>query len=234
MKLATLLLGLATIAMAADVPWQVRLQYIEACSCDLFCPCYFNDHASHQGTGAHACTFNNVGRVLQGKYGDVDLTGIKFWLSGDLGSDWATKGKADWLVATFEPKATQQQKDGVMAILGKIYPVQWSSVQFDTSDITWTVSPDKKTAHAKMANGKGEVNLTQAKGSDPAKAPAIDNTRYFAATWNSPFYLYHSDHHYKGFGKNYELHHANGFIITVEHTSDGKRVESKPAAKKGD
>jgi len=230
MKFLAVFLALAVTAVAADVPNQLRLQYIEACSCDLFCPCYFNDHASHQGSGAHSCTFNNVGRVLSGKYGDVNLTGIKFWLAGDLGSDWATKGQADWLIATFEPKATKEQKDAMMAILTKTYPVKWSSVQFDT----WTISPENKTAHAKMANGKGEVTLNAANGGDGTNPPRVDNTKYFAATWNSAFNLYHSDHYYKGFGKDYSLKHANGFVITVEQTSDGKRVETKAATKKSD
>ena len=229
MKIFVVALALIVPALAQDVPWQARLQYIEACSCDLFCPCYFNDHASHQGTGEHKCNFNNVARVVTGKHGDVDLTGVKVWLSGDLGSDWATKGQADWLVATFEPKTTKEQKDGLMAILTKVYPVKWNSVQMDTSPITWHVSPDGKTAHAKLGNGKGEVNLTRFDGNDPAHGAIIQNVRYFAATWNSPFSLYHSDHYYKGFGKNYQLHHANGFTITVESSSDGKRVTTKKA-----
>src|SRR5437762_10405534 len=141
MKIFVVALALMIPALAQDVPWQARLQYIEACSCDLFCPCYFNDHSSHQGTGEHKCNFNNVGRVVKGKYGDVDLTGLKFWLSGDLGADWATKGQADWLVATFEPRATREQKDAVMAVLSKIYPVKWAAVDFDTSATTWTLSP---------------------------------------------------------------------------------------------
>ena len=80
------LLLCAATAWAADPAFQVQIHYIEACSCDLFCPCYFNDHASHHGTGAHSCTFNNVGKVTSGKYGDTNLTGLKFWLSGDRGS----------------------------------------------------------------------------------------------------------------------------------------------------
>ena len=119
MKAVTIFL-LALPMLAQDVPWQARLQYIEACSCDLFCPCYFNDHASHQGSGEHKCTFNNVARVVAGKHGAVDLTGVKVWLSGDLGADWGTKGQADWLVATFEPKTTKDQKEGMMAILTKV------------------------------------------------------------------------------------------------------------------
>ena len=235
MRILVVFLAAAFAVSAQDVPWQARLQYIEACYCDLFCPCYFNDHASHQGTGEHRCTFNNVARFATGKYGDVNLTGLKVWLSGDLGADWGTKAQAGWLVVTFEPKATKAQKDGVMAVMTKLYPVKWDSVQMDTSDIAWQVSPDGKTAHAKLANGKGEVKLTRFGGTDPDKPSQINNVKYFGATWNSPFTLYHSEHYYKGFGKSYELKRANGFTITVEQTSDGKRIPpAAPAAKKGD
>ncbi len=225
------LLVAALTAWSAEPKWQARLTYIEACSCDLFCPCFFNDHASHQGTGEHKCTFNNVARVDYGKYGDVSVTGLKVWLSGDLGSDWGTRGQAGWLVVTFEPSATQQQKDAMMAIFGKIYPVKWNSVQFDTSPITWNISPDGKTAEARMENGKAEVKLTRANGSNPAQPAQVHNVRYFAATWNSPFNLYHSDHFYNGFGKSYSPKKANGFTLTVEASSDGKRVTRPPAKK---
>src|SRR5436190_7569966 len=164
------LLSLTASLFAADVPWSARLEYIEACSCNLFCPCYFGHQAAHMHGGEHKCTFNNVVRVATGKHGALDLTGVKVWLSGDLGSDWGTKGEADWLVVTFEPKTTQPQKDAMMAILSKVYPVTWKSVQMDTSDMTWEISADKKTAHAKLANGKGEVHLTRFAGAD-AKMP---------------------------------------------------------------
>jgi hypothetical protein len=61
----------------------------------------------------------------------------------------------------------------------------------------------------------------------------ILNTRYFGATWNSPFDRYHSEHRYSGFGKSHELHNANGFVITVESTSTGKRVAAAAAASAG-
>ncbi len=231
MKTLVAFFALAVTAAAADVPWQVKAQHIEVCSCNLFCPCYFNNHGSHQMTGAHMCTFNEVGRVLKGKYGDVDLTGLKFWLSGDLGPDWGTQGQADWLVATFEPQATKAQKDAMMVVLGKLYPLKWKSVQFDTSAITLTYSPDGKSAHAKLANGKGEVTLTRATGADPNKPPVVSNTRYFGATWNSPFSLYYSDHRYNGFGKSFDVHHGNGFEFTWEETSDGKRMETASVGK---
>ncbi len=233
-KIAIALLLMTVCAWAQAPSWQARLRYIEACSCDLFCPCYFNDHASHQGTGEHSCTFNMATRVEAGKYGDLDLTGLKFWLSGDLGPEWGTKGQADWLVATFEPSITPQQKDAMMAVLTKVYPVKWKSVQFDSSAITWKMSPDGKTAEAKLANGKADMKLTRFGGGDAEKPSQVTNVKYFGATWNSPFNLYYSDHRYDGFGKKYSLKHANGFTVVVEMTSDGKPMEKKaPAPKKG-
>jgi len=224
MRKLSILLSLTISLWAADVPWSARLQYIEACSCNLFCPCYFGHLAQHMHSGGHNCNFNNAVRVATGKHGSLDLTGVKVWLSGDLGSDWGTKAQADWLVVTFEPKTTQAQKDAIMAILSKIYPVTWKSVQMDTSDITWQMSSDKRTAHAKLGNGNAEVRLTRFEGTDPKMPTSISNLKYFGATWNSPFDLYFSDHYFKGFGKNYTLKQANGFTITVEASSDGKRV----------
>lgn len=42
-----LVLGLA-LSLAALPPapaWRMKADYVEACSCHLFCPCYFNKHA---------------------------------------------------------------------------------------------------------------------------------------------------------------------------------------------
>ena len=224
MRKLIVLLYLTISLRAADVPWSARLEYIEACSCNLFCPCYFGHQAVHMHGGEHKCNFNNAVRVAKGKHGTVDLTGVKVWLSGDLGSDWGTKGEADWLIVTFEPKTTQGQKDALMAIMSKVYPVTWKSVRMDASEIAWQISPDKKTAHAKLANGNGEVHLTRFAGTDSKMPTVISNLKYFGATWNSPFELYFSDHYYKGFGKEYMLKQANGFTITVEASSDGKRL----------
>jgi hypothetical protein len=154
-------------------------------------------------------------KVKQGKYGDIELTGLKFWLSGDLGPNWA-RGRGDWLVVTFEPTATKAQRDALVAILAKIYPLQWNSLKTDESNIVWEISPDGKRAHGKLVSGKGEITLTRFAGGDPKKPTEIQNLPYFAADWNSPFALYFSDHYYNGFGKSYKLERANGFTITVK------------------
>ena len=52
-------------ASAAEKPkWQMKADYVEACSCHLFCPCYFNKHAEHPH-----CEFNMAIKVREGYSG---------------------------------------------------------------------------------------------------------------------------------------------------------------------
>ena len=68
--------------------WQMKADYVEACSCHLFCPCYFNKHAEHPH-----CEFNMAVKVREGHSGDTNLAGAKYWLTGDLGESWGTEKK---------------------------------------------------------------------------------------------------------------------------------------------
>jgi len=36
-------------SQAAKPDFSMTASYIEACSCDMFCPCYFNDHSTMHG-----------------------------------------------------------------------------------------------------------------------------------------------------------------------------------------
>src|SRR5438477_2829417 len=131
-----LLVAVACIARftsAADEPaktaapsnWAMNATIIEACSCPMFCQCYFNaepaghgeqgEHAAHSGHnhaamggGEHYCKFNNAFKVNHGNYGETKLDGAKFWVAGDLGGDFS-KGQLDWAVLTFDPAVTPQQ-----------------------------------------------------------------------------------------------------------------------------
>jgi len=58
---------------------RMKADYVEACSCHLFCPCYFNKHAEHK-----SCKFNMAVKVREGHSGATNLAGSKYWLTGDL------------------------------------------------------------------------------------------------------------------------------------------------------
>src|SRR5258708_32959016 len=74
---------------AAKPDFDITASYIEACSCDMFCPCYFNTRSTHHHEGDY-CRANLVLRTDKGYYKDTKLDGAKVWVAPDLGSDRTT------------------------------------------------------------------------------------------------------------------------------------------------
>src|SRR3954467_4502811 len=64
-------------ASPAEPKWAMNATIIEACSCPMFCQCYFDTKpAAHSkdvphGGGEHFCKFNNAYKVNKGEYGGV-------------------------------------------------------------------------------------------------------------------------------------------------------------------
>jgi hypothetical protein len=55
--------------------WSFNATIIEACSCPMFCQCYFNtspsaEHRGHGAAGAY-CRFNNAFQVNKGRQGRI-------------------------------------------------------------------------------------------------------------------------------------------------------------------
>src|SRR5215203_1391958 len=178
---AFLLLVLASYGIGADAPaqpaadkqqaktpqWAMNATIIEACSCPMFCQCYFDTkpaagpdgHAGHAGhaaaaapggaaapaadaAGGHYCKFNNAYKVNKGQYGDTKLDGAKFWVGGDLGAEF-DDGEMDWAVLHFDPSVTKPQREGIQAALGRLYPVKWKSFTVgEDKPIEWTATRD--------------------------------------------------------------------------------------------
>src|SRR5437867_2677124 len=124
--------------------WSMNATVIEACSCPMFCQCYFNTAPaghSHEGHAEHFCRFNNAYKINKGSYQGVKLDGAKFWLYGDLGGDFS-QGQMDWVVATFDKATTKEQRDGIGAILPHLFPVKWNSMTTAEGDIQWVGGKD--------------------------------------------------------------------------------------------
>ena len=194
---------------AAGTPYSLDASYIEACSCMLYCPCYTNNRAHHE-----FCEFNMAVKVNDGRVGDVSLKGARYWLAGDLGNEWGTEGKAPWLVITFDPSVTQAQRDALVQILGKIYPLDWATVQMDESEFSWSI--EGNLASAKLANGKGEMVLERFVGADGGKV-TLNNIKYFGASKNHGFTFYKSKvHRWDGFDHQFDYSGRNAFTIHLE------------------
>src|SRR5436853_7115054 len=101
-----LCLGLLMASTPAPPAARMKADYVEACNCHLFCPCYFNKHAEHM-----SCEFNMAVKVREGRAGATNLAGAKYWLTGDLGENWGTQKKAAWVTATYDTTTTKPQRD---------------------------------------------------------------------------------------------------------------------------
>jgi hypothetical protein len=207
---------------SAGPEWAINTTLIEACSCTMFCPCFFNTepspHGGSHGDKGHYCEFNIAYKVNGGRYGGTNLDGVKFWVAGDLGADFSD-GRLEWAVLTFDPEVTPQQKEAVQAILGHLYPVEWKSFSIASdAKVDWTASDDR--AEARLDGGQAaEVVLKRHPGntSDPV---VIDNLKYWAAPRNDGVVLMPNEvQAYRLGGKAFETRGTNGFMITVDMAS---------------
>jgi hypothetical protein len=220
---------------AAEKPWAMNATVIEACSCPMFCQCYFSTSpAKHAMAGMEGhdeayCKFNNVYRVNSGTYKGASLAGAKFWIAGDLGSDFGT-GNTDWAVITFDPSVTPVQREGIGMMLGKIYPVKWASFNAAAdAPIVWEHKAGSEEAHALLDGGKaGEVMLKSSVNKSGPGPVVIKNLKYFGAPRNEGFVLMpNTVETYKLGDKPYEFKGTNGFMITLDINSKDVPKEAK-------
>jgi hypothetical protein len=224
---------------AAD--WHLNATIIEACSCPMFCQCYFNTKpAEHPGCcppGADPkmapryCRFNNAFQVNKGTYGGAKLDGVRFWVAGDLGADFS-KGEMQWAALHFDPATTKEQREGIQTILGHLYPVKWGSFEVRGDlPIEWQGGKDRSVA--KLDGGKaGEVVLVRNQGMTDEPI-VIKNLRYWGAPRNDGFVLMANEvEAYRTGSKPFEFKKTNGFMITVDIASSDVGAKPRDASGK--
>jgi hypothetical protein len=201
----------ATASSTPQAPGaHMKARYFEACSCHLFCPCYFNQHAEHP-----VCEFNMAVNVEEGMSGNVNLAGAKYWLTGDLGDKWGTEKKGSWVTVTFDTKTTQAQRDALAPIILKMYGLDWGAnlkVQEAPSEIHQTGD----IAEATLDGGKmAHLKLQRVPGED-GKGVTLKNVAYFHASKNDGFEMYKSIEHSSALpGHAFNYSDRNAFLITV-------------------
>jgi hypothetical protein len=218
-----LVLGVA-VAVAqqtkANPAWSMNATIIEACSCEMFCPCYFSTEPS-PAHGEHGyCRFNMAYKVNKGRAGDVDLAGAKFWIAGDLGADFGD-GQTEWAEVAWDPSVTKAQRDAIAGVLlGPVYPLKWKSFTVGAdAPVEWTAS--KESAVAKLDGGKGgEIRLQHNPTAMNAEPTVIKNLKYFAAPRNDGFMLMPAElQAFRRTDKKFETKGTNGFMITLDVAS---------------
>lgn len=116
---ALLLAGLLWVRplAAAETPYTISGDQLEACSCGAPCPCHFE-----MDTSLGHCDGTTAWRVTSGHYGDVDLSGVKFVVQAFIGKNMAqevkNKGGVEGAIY-FDAAATPVQRDAVTKIMGE-------------------------------------------------------------------------------------------------------------------
>ncbi len=212
------LLALCVLPLIASTPtkpaWRMKADYIEACSCHLFCPCYFNKHAEHPH-----CEFNMAVKVREGYSGNTSLTGAKYWLTGDLGDEWGTNKKGKWVVVSFDPSTTKEQRDALAPMILKTYGLEWGELK--VQEATIDTNRTGETVEAKLGAGKiASMKLQREAGAD-GKGVVLRNVKYFGAQNNDGFEMYRSlEHRADILGHEFSYSDRNAFLISID-TQEG-------------
>ncbi len=204
--------------------WSFNATAIEACTCPMFCQCYFNtEPAAHEhadGENAHFCKFNMAWKVNHGHYGDVNLEGITFWIAGDLGEGWED-GQMDWAKLHFDPSVASDQKEGISAILAPLFPAEWQSFSVE-EDLRIQWQANSREATALLNNGRaGEMHLIHPETAMNSEPAVLTNIIYWGAPRHDGFVMMPNKvQAYKLGDNNFESNGTNGFMITVDINSD--------------
>jgi hypothetical protein len=229
---ALVALGVAVAwAETAKPEWAMNATAIEACSCPMFCQCYFNSqpagHHEHGKGESHYCRANLAYKINRGHHGATSLDGAKFWLSNDLGPDFS-KGEMDWNVLTFDKSLSAAQREGITRIVGYLFPVKWRS--FSTAEGVidrWEIHDT--WAHATIDGGKtAEVKLVRPATANGPGPVVISNLHYWGAPRNDGFILMPNEVEAYRVGPNaFEYKGTNGFLITVDMNSNDVAAPAK-------
>ena len=219
------LLLLCAVILMASTPgkpaWQMKADYVEACSCHLFCPCYFNKHAEHPH-----CEFNMAVKVHEGRSGEIDLTGAKYWITGDLGDEWGTNKKGAWAVVSFDPSTTKAQRDALAPMILRTYGLEWGDLKVQEAPVDINRSGD--VVNATLGGGQmATMKLQREPGAD-GNGVVLKNVKYFGAQNNTGFELYRSlEHSANVQGHNFKYSDRNAFLISIEtHEGEGSGMSS--------
>jgi hypothetical protein len=106
----------------AQVSYRITVHSIEACNCTKGCNCQFGDLPDKGG-----CEAVIGGEVTEGKYGDVDLTGVRYVVAF-MYPKAIHEGNGKFAIFVDE-RATREQYDAISSILvGKAGGLPWEAL----------------------------------------------------------------------------------------------------------
>jgi hypothetical protein len=217
--------------VVATPEWSINASVVEACSCPMFCQCYFNTKPaghSHHGMEVHYCRTNLAYKINKGSYGSENLDGVKFWLAADVGSDFS-KGQTEWAVLYFDHSLNPRQREAVEVIFSNFMPVKWKSFKTAEAKIDrWEFNKD--SAYASLDSGQTAVIKLKRFQGMTNEPVIIRNLGYWAAPRNDGFLLMSNEvQAYRIGPRAFEFKGTAGLFITFDMNSRDVSVKKQQA-----
>ncbi len=130
MKISNLLLSIIFIVCScrheSKAPkWIIKATYNEGCSCNAPCPCPFGLPMTNS-----SCLLNGLVDIHEGRYKEIDLSGVKMILSGEVGG---------WGEYYFSEGTSDAQKEGLEEMLKVINVTGFDTiVKSEKAEINFT------------------------------------------------------------------------------------------------
>lgn len=179
-KWFTLLIGIwiaLAPAWAASLPsskWVLKADYVDACSCDLACPCLFGGSPTHG-----YCKGASLVEIKEGHYGHVDLAGVTVL---------AVYNSGKWIKLFVSENATKEQTDAFVEFL----PAAEGFFEAPVREVrNQPISVKRTKDKVKITTERTLIELEQLRNADggPIKAlglpahgfpglPYLDHTQY--------------------------------------------------------
>jgi hypothetical protein len=120
-----------TLPMRAQTPsWQLSATVAESCSCTISCPCNFGGSPNRM-----PCEGNRMIAIDSGRYGDVDLAGVQFLVTFQMGT---------WSKIYVSDTVTAPQQKAVEALLPLAFAgFHKGMLSFSTVPITMEVTDSR-------------------------------------------------------------------------------------------
>jgi hypothetical protein len=160
-------------------------------------------------------------KVREGHSGDTNLAGARYWLTGDLGDEWGTNKKGQWVVVSFDPSTKKEQRDALAPMILKTYGLEWGELKVQEASIDVNRAGD--VVSALLGGGKmATMKLQREPGAD-GKGVVLKNVKYFGAQNNDGFEMYRSlEHSANVLGHEFSYSDRNAFLISIDtHEGEG-------------
>lgn len=191
--------------------WLLNADYVDACSCDLTCPCIFGESSTHG-----YCRGATLVDIKEGHYGQMDLSGITVLAIYDGGN---------WIKYLVSENATREQTETVAEFLpiaegffdSPLREVKNGPISVERTEDTVKISTEETVVELQLKRGlTGKpIKVVGVPAHGFPGLPYLNHTQYKTIT------LRHNSA-----GESYSFSGTNGYTAEIDASSES--VKSLP------